>query len=180
MALSVVDAVPDDADGEIGDVVFIPGGPGGAPAVGGGKVLQVVTWTSTADNPITNKADWQPIPDMEISVTPNSATSTIVVTASMNANLIGNVQDQLGYFRITDASNNPITGTDQRRFGIEGYSGSGSMQLSTSLHIQGVDTPNTTSPTTYKVSYRTYKDDHSLRLLNSEARAQMTAIEVSA
>jgi hypothetical protein len=46
MALQVVDAVPDDTDGEIGDVVFIPGGPGGStPAVGGGKVLQVVRAT---------------------------------------------------------------------------------------------------------------------------------------
>ena len=29
MALQVVDAVPDDTDGEVGDVVFIPGGPAG-------------------------------------------------------------------------------------------------------------------------------------------------------
>ena len=43
MAYQIVDAVPDDSDGEVGDVVFIPGGPGGLPAVGGGKVLQVVS-----------------------------------------------------------------------------------------------------------------------------------------
>ena len=174
----VATEVPPDNVGNPGDVVFIPGGPGGLP-IGGGKVLQVVTWTSTADTQQTNKADFEPIPGMQVSITPTSATSIVLVTASMNANLTGTVESQLAYFQISDSSDNPLLGAEQRRLGIEAYSGTGNMQLSSSLYIQGVDTPNTTSPITYKVSYKCYSTNHSVRVLNGEARAQMTAIEVS-
>ena len=174
MALSVVDAVPDDADGEIGDVVFIPGGPGGAPAAGGGKVLQVVRATDSTDRS-TNSTSFVDITGMSVTITPTKATSAIIILHTSDARTSSS-STNVGYFQITDSANNPISGAENCRIGCDTFG-----VLLYPMTMVGYAMPATTLAVTYKARFRSHTSTGSLEVKNgSQQTGQMFALEIGA
>ena len=169
MALQVVDAVPADTDGEIGDVVFIPGGPGGStPAVGGGKVLQIVRATDITQRTTVKTTSLE---DANISVTisPQKADSALILIWSVSATLLNG--PGYGKMSITDNSDNEISAT-QCTFGSNDTT-----EVTANQTIIGYDTPATTSATTYKGMFGV-NSGGTLRLRNSSGVGQLYAIEL--
>ena len=120
--------------------------PSWATAAGGGKILQVV---STNDNTQIQQSSATEYTEIATSITPSSASSRILVMVSLG--LVSNSTNADSGFRIKRNSTNIRQGTSgtvnitQSFFMGEGSSnGSG-------YTIQLVDSPSTTSATTYKV-----------------------------
>ena len=133
--------------GSTGQVLTVAGGvPSWATAAGGGKILQVV---STNDNTQIQQSSATEYTEIATSITPSSASSRILVMVSLG--LVSNSTNADSGFRIKRNSTNIRQGTSgtvnitQSFFMGEGSSnGSG-------YTIQLVDSPSTTSATTYKV-----------------------------
>jgi len=169
MALQVVDAVPDDTAGEVGDVVFIPGGPGGLP-VGGGKILQVVyaygvsNTTSTSTSYVTT--------GIVGTITPSSATSKILVIASSQFSVS---TSNIGYMTIFRGA---VEGTNlgpANGFAlITTASDSTPQSLQTAVYL---DSPNTTSAQDYTIGFKTNGGSVTV---NNANNGTITLMEVSA
>jgi hypothetical protein len=143
---------------------------------GGGKVLQVVRATHATNRSITAGA-YTDVTGMTITITPQKSDSIILVIMSAFIALTHNADVQSGLFRITDASNNALSGTEQGTISIGGYTGASSRTLSVSQTIIGYSTPATISPVTYKV--RAFATG-TIQFSNATSTGQMYAIEVSA
>ena len=177
MAFDVVDEVPADNKGKVGDVVFIPGGPGGLPA-GGGKILQVVRATDSTDR-TTSSGTYVDVTGMSVTITPQKSTSAVLVVATF----VGEVEDASGpsgllYVQITDSSNNAVSGAEEGRQNVfaTGASSVGSGQATV---LMGYATPATTSATTYKLRFF-QTSATTAKLRNSFCTGQMFALEISA
>ena len=178
MALQVADAVPDDTAGEIGDVVFIPGGPGGLP-IGGGKILQVERGTDDRDR---TTASTSPVDaNLSVTITPNKSDSSVLLLAIVRAEAARSGAGVIAgrtTVLITDSSGNPISGAEESRIGIDQIIGTNPTVFG--MHtVVGWSTPATTSATTYKVQWYV-SGAQSGTLSNASHTAQLFAIEVAA
>jgi hypothetical protein len=167
----VVTEVPDDTDGEIGDVVFVTGpGDGGSPG-GGGKVLQVVRETNTS-SANTNNTDWED-EGISLTITPQKSDSTILLQhigiyqATAAGQYIGT--------RITDSSDTAISGAQNVQFGAAQDAG---MTVPCAMFAYTV--PATTNPVTYKMQFKAYLGTSAVSIRNDINPGQFYAFEVSA
>ena len=118
----------------------------------GGKVLQVVSTTTTAVSSINSDSDTlTDIPNLNVSITPSSTSSKIFLTGSVFYGIDNNTYGSLAgisFFRgttqIGDGSSDIASGTV---VGI-GYTGTNNH---VTVPIQFLDSPSTTSATTYKI-----------------------------
>ena len=168
----VATEVPPDSDGNVGDVVFIPGGPGGLPAVAGGKFLQIVRATDGTLRRTTSTTDWVDA-SLSVTITPSLATSAVILiwTAQVYCSGTGN---RLGRTMITDSSNNIISGA--------GQSSTGTLSTNSRWIVTeiGYSTPATTSAITYKARFRSEEVGTTIELRNADKLGQLFAIEVGA
>jgi|DEB0MinimDraft_6_1074348.scaffolds.fasta_scaffold17086_3 hypothetical protein len=119
------------------------------PAGVGGKVLQVVQAVKN-DTFFSSSASWVDITDLSLSITPSSTSSKVFITANFvtshsSANSLG--------VRLMRDSTSIFAGDDTTlRKGVSSwqYIG-GSNQNAGSNSFQYVDSPSTTSATTYKL-----------------------------
>jgi hypothetical protein len=134
--------------GTSGQVLTVSGAgiPSWASAAGGGKILQVV---STSDNTLIQQSSATEYTEIATTITPASTSSRILVMVSLG--LVSNSTNADSGFRIKRGSTNIRQGSGgtvnitQSFFMGEGSSnGSG-------YTIQLVDSPSTTSATTYKI-----------------------------
>jgi hypothetical protein len=118
---------------------------------GGGKILQVVSATK-ADTFSTTSTSMVDITGLSVSVTPSAATSKILVFFNlMNSHSSGsNAMNSFNIVRASTAIAQPSGGTDvattQSNVVASSY-------LTTAVGFT-VDSPNTTSATTYKIQMR--------------------------
>jgi hypothetical protein len=133
------------ANASLGAVTALPTGLGG-------KVLQVVSTTTTAVSSINSDSDTlTDIPNLNVSITPSSTSSKIFLTGSVFYGIDNDTYGSLGgisFFRgttqIGDGSSDIASGTV---VGI-GYTGTNNH---VTVPIQFLDSPSTTSATTYKI-----------------------------
>ena len=124
----------------------------------GGKVLQVVsaTKTNTFDSTSTSFVD---ITDYNVSITPSSSSNKVLIQGFLT--LSGNVWSTAGaYFQLVRGSTNILTSSGSSNngtfvFAHEAGSENASTKGTSPCHFSFLDSPSTTSSTTYKVQGKT-------------------------
>lgn len=115
-----------------------------AAAAAGGKVLQVVQDVTTTQESTTSTS-WQDT-DLSQAITPSSATSKVLCIVQINGRVSRSASTSTeGLFQLLRTS----TSIARARLRIEGASGT--LNNTGSVVIVYLDSPNTTSATTYKV-----------------------------
>jgi hypothetical protein len=147
----------------------------------GGKILQVVrTIDSTQRTTTSSIPTYVDVTGMSVTITPQFDTSAILVVSTFVAEL-GSVgtSDQRSAFQITDASNNPISGSNERILGVQ--SSAGNITTGAPVTIIGYATPATTSAVTYKLRFCSINGALiTTRIQNNSSTGQMIALEVGA
>jgi hypothetical protein len=129
----------------------INGDGSGLTGVSAGKILQVVSTTKT-DSFTASSASYTDITGLSVAITPSSTSSKIFVMFS----LFGNTPN-LGYFQLVRGATNISVGDSAGSrvtctTGGINYGGDSNRGYSYSAHY--LDSPSTTSSTTYKVQVR--------------------------
>ena len=146
----------------------------------GGKILQIVRATDTT-NRATTSITLVDVTGMSVTITPQKSDSAIFILAICRASNSSSLTTATyGFVRITDNSNNAISGAEEVMFGNNGYTASGARQNDTPLIAWAYATPATTSAVTYKLRFRSDTGNNTVTLVNASVTGQMYAIEVSA
>jgi hypothetical protein len=135
----------------------------------GGKILQIVRATDSTQR-TTTSTSFVDVTGMSVTITPQKSDSAILVFAIFDAGTSS--ADQSIIFRITDSSNNPLSGAE------ECWAGASTILYQTPYNLVGYATPATTSAVTYKLRFR--GAGATLIVYNNQQTGQMYAIEVSA
>ncbi len=147
----------------------------------GGKVLQIVRSTDNIDRSTTSTSYVDT--NLSVTITPQRSNSVILLWATANYFISANAVSAFGEFRITDSSNNAISGAQDVQIGHLRFTQStaGAASGTTGqLYLTAYATPATTSPVTYKLRWKSASAS-TVQLQNlSNTVAQMYAIEVSA
>ena len=147
----------------------------------GGKVLQVVRTTITTDR-TTTSSSFVDVTGMSVTITPQKSDSAIILIGSFLAGITGTGagEQQQSNYRITDNSNNSISGGELAAIGpINGYAVASSIWRSPVVMF-AYSMPATTSATIYKMRFARGGLNVTAEILNSAQTGQMYAIEVSA
>jgi hypothetical protein len=135
--------------GSTADVLTVAGGvPTWAAPAGGGIVLQVVQDVDTSSFS-TASASYVDT-GLSVTITPSSATSTIMILVSMpNSSSYNSATstDTRGQFRLVVGATQLIN----CEMGVEGFSSTANKNVSNGVGFSYLDSPATTSATTYKV-----------------------------
>jgi hypothetical protein len=140
-------------------------------AIAGGKILQVVRATDGTARSTTSTSFVDA--SISVTITPQKNTSAVLLIWSFFADC-GATNSTYAEYRITDASNNPISGAERQQYGGATVAG-GSPD---SITLIGYATPATTFATTYKGQFRT--NQLTAFLVNDLLTGQLFAIEVAA
>jgi hypothetical protein len=135
--------------GTTGQVLTVAGGvPSWATAAGGGKVLQVVEGVLTAGISTTSSSFADT--GLTVSITPSSATSKVLVFATMTsvAKWEGNTTDAVVFKMLRGATDIFLAG------GYNGFTGTSLKHNFGTVAMTKLDSPSTTSSTTYKVQWK--------------------------
>jgi hypothetical protein len=143
-----------------------------APAAGG-KILQVVTATTTTE--VTNSTNVYADTNVTASITPSAASSKIMIIANHNgmnkssADVGNYIEMQLlrGATQVMFIANGNRT-TDQ------------TLDLTTSITLSYVDSPNTTSATTYKTQFKNGRNGAAVGAQYGGSRSSITLLEIGA
>ena len=145
----------------------------------GGKILQVVRATDSTERATTSLSSVD-VTGMAVTITPLRNTSAILLIADSWVS-IGNastIATLFGEFRLTDSSNNVISG------GISGFDarnlGGTSPYMAQRLQLIGYATPATTSAVTYKMRFSVSVSGLTITANANNTTGQLFAIEVSA
>jgi len=133
----------------------------GASAGGGGKVLQVVQGTTSTVTTISTST----LTDtgLTATITPSLATSKILVLASQLAYIYdpvsGGTIAATGNYSLLRGATNILDNSTAFSFGAEFATmpGGSSGEISTIISVNYLDSPSTTSATTYKLQARLYQ-----------------------
>ena len=120
--------------------------------IDGGKVLQVVSTTKT-DKQESNTNSFIDITGLSVSITPSSSSNKILVLCSM---IIGGQNGTMYAYKLLRGSTDICIGDavgSRTRCSIFGQH-SGSDYMGESVSISFLDSPSTTSATTYKIQGR--------------------------
>jgi hypothetical protein len=123
------------------------------PAAGGGKILQVIS-TAKTDTFTTSSTSLVDVTGLSVTITPTSASSTILVFLSVNYSIAsGTGQAYLQLLRGSTAIAQGDSAGGRSRTTAQG--GPAADFLMTNYALQFIDSPATTSATTYKMQTRT-------------------------
>jgi molybdopterin-binding protein len=150
------------AIGSNGQVLTVASGvPSWAAPAGGGKVLQVVQGTTSTA--VTISTATLTDTGLTATITPSSATSKILVLASQLAYIYdpvsGGTIAATGNYALLRGATNILNNSTAFSFGWEGASmpGGSSGEVSGIISVSYLDSPSTTSATTYKLQARIYQ-----------------------
>jgi hypothetical protein len=160
------------AIGSTGNILTVSGGvPAWVAPAGGGKVLQVVnattsTLTSSSSSTFADTT-------LTATITPTSATSKVLV-----------IVDQTGLFKLTGNARGEIRLLRGATSIIVFESGYGNTDNTTMNAVGGsgcnyLDSPATTSATTYKTEFRSLSNNASVRVQN-DSTSSITLLEIGA
>ena len=162
--------------GASGDTITIPSGAtltNSGTATGFGKVLQVVT-VSTTTSYTTTSSSYVAAAGMEVSITPSSATSKVLIFVNMNFE-----EGVAGSGAYATIYRNNTTNLEANGFVYHGSRSGASYKFSSQEPMHFLDTPNTTSATTYTVYFS--RDTSGTATVNfNNARGVITAMEIGA
>ncbi len=144
-------------------------------AAGGGKVLQVVQDTSTVQESTTSGSYVDT--NLSISITPSAATSKILcIFAGASRTVKDGAPEALSYFNLVRTS----TQIAETNLGLYVNNNNDKHNQSVSSIVY-LDSPNTTSATTYKVQMRSVSASPTATILSIEGHlASLTLIEIGA
>tara|TARA_R100001440_G_scaffold36955_3_gene56173 strand:+ start:5845 stop:6345 length:501 start_codon:yes stop_codon:yes gene_type:complete len=151
----------------------------------GGKILQVVQ-TSKTDTFSTTSTSFTDVTGLSVAITPSSTSSKVLVIVSCNSSTSGGNNGMIKLVRgstdisVGDASSSRVRATAQYR--INDTNGAGDLTFSF------LDTPSTTSATTYKAQYRVQAGTGNINSTNADTdsgqiartASSIIAMEVSA
>lgn len=171
--------------GTTGQVLTVAGGvPSWAtPAGGGGKVLQVVSTTYATEVSISSATYTDS--GLSLSITPTSATSKIMVLTSQPAVIGRDTVQAGGAVRLLRGSTtvyDPTGANFHESFQIQGSGNSSYSYLGVLYSISYLDSPATTSSTTYKTQGRvqTAANFPLLNFQDNGATSSMILLEIGA
>ena len=146
--------------------------------IAGGKILQIVRATDNTQRSTTSTS-LVDVTGMSVTITPQYNNSAILIVATFLAGIESPANvSSLGFFAITDSSNNGISGAQSFEFG------EASNTLETRIRVYqtlvAYATPATTSATTYKLRFRVTSASAQIYVINEQPVGSMYAIEVSA
>ena len=125
---------------------------------GGGKVLQVVQSVKTDAEAITTGFSWADIDDLSVTITPSATSSKIFVMADFSIGLSNGYDGKVRLYRGSthiykgDDSDDYVSTTKR----IQPYGASNDNYKIENVAINFLDSPNTTSATTYKLQGAAY------------------------
>jgi hypothetical protein len=138
-----------------------------------GKVLQVVT-ASTTTSYTTTSSSYVAAAGMEVSITPSSATSKVLIFVNMNFE-----EGVAGSGAYATIYRNNSTNLEANGFVYHGLRSGASYKFASQEPMHFLDTPNTTSATTYTVYFS--RDTSGEASVNrNSARGVITAMEIGA
>ena len=144
-----------------------------AAAASGGKILQVVQDSSTTQESTTSESYVDT--DLSISITPSSASSTILVVAQISGNVTkSSTTEAESLFNIVRTSTE--IGSARLRL----TAASANLSLSSSIALIKLDSPATTSSVTYKVQFKSNGASTTTYKSISSTLSSLTLIEVGA
>ncbi len=118
-----------------------------------GSILQVVQTVKT-DTTTSTTQGMADIPGLSLSITPSSTSSKILLMCSVNSGNGGSNAVNFNWVRgSTNLAQNDTTGTNPATFTM--YS-SASITIQDTISHTFLDSPNTTSATTYKIQWGAY------------------------
>jgi hypothetical protein len=113
-----------------------------------GSVLQVVSVTKSDTSTMNGSTAWTDVPNLSVAITPSSTSSKILIVASITL-ASGNHAHPRMLRGSTTIGNGASAGS---RPGVFGYANNpGGVNSATSNTYNYLDSPNTTSATTYKI-----------------------------
>jgi hypothetical protein len=131
-----------------------------AAAAGGGKILQVVT-TAKTNTFTTTSTSLVDITDLSVTITPSSASSRILVFTSVNYSIVSATGQ--GYLQLLRGSTAIAQGDSAGgRTRTTAQGGPTANYLMVNYALQFIDSPATTSATTYKMQGRTTASETTL------------------
>jgi len=160
-------AVTIDGDGEINGITL--------PTTSFGKVLQVVRATDTTQRIVTSTS-FVDVTGVSVTITPQVATSNLLVIAVGYALASNPSGDSRVRFQITDSSNTALSGAQTMGIGLSsGYTG----LVNGNLNLWGWVAAGDTTARTYKLRFNV--PSGSTGYLNgNDNTSQLFAIEVAA
>jgi hypothetical protein len=163
--------------GSTGNVLTVAGGvpTWAAPAPGGGKVLQVVsaTYSTTTSTSSSTLADT----GLTASITPSSATSKVLVIVSQNGCLKNNTNTN------QQMKINIMRGATEILADFAGgatYTGSSLFLYIGSCSASYLDSPSTTSSTTYKTQFSNINNSNGVSVQGDNCSSTITLLEIGA
>jgi hypothetical protein len=143
----------------------------------GGKVLQVVRATDTTSRSTTSTS-FVDVTGMSVTITPKSATSSIIIDAVFLPNVASTTTaSRVGYWQITDSSNVAVSGSQSIEWGI--VTGT-TYTMYGHIHARAYVTTGSTSAVTYKLRFSVNAASVTAFTRNDASTGQMFAMEVAA
>lgn len=144
-----------------------------------GKVLQVVQATSSTSTSVTSTTFTDTT--LSASITPSATTSKILVLVSQNTQIYRSLANAFGKIRIMrDATSVfDMTASNDRAFGWENTFNSYNEHWWT-IAMNYLDSPSTTSATTYKTQGAVNASGPTVVFQNSSAKSTITLMEIGA
>jgi hypothetical protein len=148
-----------------------------APA-GGGKVLQVVSATYSTSTAISSSSFTDT--GLSLSITPTASTSKILVIISQQYSLYRNANQQGHAMQILRGSSAVYTTTNNNTAGTLYALGSSEIELNGMVPLIYLDSPATTSSTTYKTQGKVRDTAGSVTYQVSSSPSVITLMEIGA
>lgn len=165
--------------GSTGQVLTVTGGvPAWATPAGGGKVLQVVQGTSTTATTIASTSFTDT--GLSASITPSSASSKVLVLITQQVSLFRNENFIASGLKVVRGATDIVTRNSPDAFGVS--TSAANPRLRGVYAVSYLDTPATTSATTYKTQARVDNTDASGELVcqASSALSSIVLMEIGA
>jgi hypothetical protein len=139
--------------------------------VSAGKVLQVVTATDSTPRTTTSTSYVTASNTLSVNITPSSTSSKIFVTSSFTVSAPSDTW--AGNFTIYRGSTNLASDKFINAHGTSTYQVEGGA-------ISVLDSPNTTSATTYQVYLKVQSSSYSTTIMHGNSKGTITAFEIGA
>ena len=159
--------------GSTGNVLTVAGGVPTWAAPSGGKILQIVHSSTTTET--TSSSSTYADTTLTATITPTSASSTILVMASHN-----------GVYKDSSFADNAIqfqllrASTQIAFTALTAYTGTAVLNAPGSHVIIKQDSPATTSATTYKTQFRNFNNTVTIFVQGGNSFSSMTLLEIGA
>lgn len=138
-----------------------------------GKIVQIVRATDSTQR-TTTSTTFGDVTGMSVTITPSKSTSAILLVCSVSLSPQAGSNNWMA-IRLTDASNNPISGAEDIDFGIF----NSSSNFHGGLTVLAYSTPATTTATTYKMQAKVNASGVTGYIKNDINTGQLYAIEVA-